>query len=80
MANEISEQLKKDIAPPGIKISLLLSVIKPLHAKWIVGLYHHLKADKEIIVNEFRTVGISEAIPGHHGERGKSFQGTLVLF
>ena len=61
-ANKISKQLKKDIAPPDVKVSLRLSVIKPLHAKWIVDLYHHLKADKEMIVNGFRTAGIFEAI------------------
>ena len=33
-----------------------------MHAKWIVDLYHHLKTDKEIIVNGFKGVGISEAI------------------
>ena len=31
MANEISKQLKKSIAPLDVKVSLLLSVIKPLH-------------------------------------------------
>ena len=48
-----------------MKICLLLLVIKPLHAKWIVDLYHHLKADKEIIdnrLNDNRAAGISEAI------------------
>ena len=33
MKNEISKQLKKGIAPSDVKISLKLSVIKPLHAK-----------------------------------------------
>ena len=43
-------------------MSLQLAVIKSLHAKWIVDLYHNLKADKEKIVNGFRAAGISEAI------------------
>ena len=33
MKNEISKQLKKGTAPSDVKISLKLSVIKPLHAK-----------------------------------------------
>ena len=36
-----------------MKVSLLLSVIKPLHAKWIADLHDHSKADKEMIVNGF---------------------------
>ena len=47
MANEISKQIKEGIAPPDVKVSLKLSVIKPLHAKWIVDLHRHLKADKD---------------------------------
>lgn len=42
---------RKGISPPEVKVSLLLSVIKPFHAKWIVDLYHPLKADKEMTVN-----------------------------
>ena len=45
-----------------VKVCLKLSVMKPLHAKWIVDLHHHLKADKEMIVNGFRAAGISEDI------------------
>ena len=62
MKFQISKQLKKGIAPPDVKVSLLLSVIKPLYAKWIVDLYDHVKADKEMIVKRFRAAGISETI------------------
>ena len=62
MANEIAKQLKKGIAPLDVKVPLLFSVIKPWHTKWIVDLYHHLKADKEMLVNGLRAAGISEAI------------------
>ena len=36
MADEISEHLKKGIAPHDTKVSLLLPVIKSFHAKRIV--------------------------------------------
>ena len=42
MANENSKQLKKEIVAPDVKVSLLFSVTKPLHAKWIVDLYFGL--------------------------------------
>ena len=61
MTNEISKQIKRGIAPPGVKVSLHLSVIKPLRAKWIVDLHHYLKAEKAILCG-FRAVGIFEAI------------------
>ena len=62
MTNKFQNNSKNGIASPDVKLSLLLSVIKPLHAKWIVNLYHHLEADKEMIVNGFKAGGISEAI------------------
>ena len=62
MAKEIPKQIKEGIASPDVKVSLKLSVIKPLHAKWIVDFHHQLKADKEMILNWFRAARISEAI------------------
>ena len=62
MTNEISKQIKRGIAPLDVKVSLNLSVIKPLHAKRTVDLHHYLKAEKAMILSGFRTAGISEAI------------------
>ena len=62
MTNEISKQIKRGIAPPDVKVSLNHSVIKLLHAKWIVDLHHYLKAEKAMILSGFRAAGISEAI------------------
>ena len=50
------------MVPPDVKVSHLLWVIEPLHAKWIVDLYHQLKTDKEMIINGFRAPEISETI------------------
>ena len=41
LANEVSKQLR------AVKISLKLSVIKPLHAKWIVDLHNTVKDDRK---------------------------------
>ena len=66
MANGISKELKKGIAPPDVNVSPLLLVIKSLHAKWTVQLYHHLKADKKMIVNGLMAAGIFEDIENAH--------------
>ena len=62
IANKFSKQLKKGTTPPKVKVFLHLLVRRPFHAKWIVDLYHHLKADKEMIVNRFWAAKISETI------------------
>ena len=55
-------QVKFQSKSPDVKVTLKLSMIKPLHAKWIVDLHHHLKAHKEMIVNGFGAAGIFEPI------------------
>ena len=45
-----------------VKVSLKLSVIKPLHAKWVVNLYNTLKDDGEIAINGLRSAEIAEAL------------------
>ena len=39
-----------------------LSELMPLHAKWIVELYDHLRKQNEAIVKGFDKAGITEAI------------------
>ena len=50
------------MAAADVKVSLKLSVIQPLHAKWIVDLYNTLKDDKEMAINGFRRAVITETI------------------
>ena len=45
-----------------VKVNTTLSVMKPIHARWIIGLYDHLRNSQEVIIKGFETAGISEAI------------------
>ena len=49
-------------APGDGKVSLKLSDLKPLHAKWIVEMYGYLKQQKESVVKGFEKAGILEAV------------------
>ena len=49
-------------AVADVKVSLKLSVIKPLHAECITDLCNILKDEKEMAINGFRSAGITEAI------------------
>ena len=62
MVNELLKQLKVGKAAADLNLSLQLSVIKPLHAKWIVDLLSFLKDDKEKTMNGFRAAGITETV------------------
>ena len=60
--NKVSVQSKKGIDPADIKITSKLSKLKPLLTSWFINLHKHLSDDHKIIVNNFNSAGISEAI------------------
>ena len=47
--------------PADVDITLKLSVVKPLHAKWIVQMFKHLKTWKDLIFKSFESARITEA-------------------
>ena len=61
-ADRVSKQLSNGVAPGDVKVSLKLSDLKPLHARWIVETYNHLKHQNDSIIKGFDAAGISEAI------------------
>ena len=40
----------------------MLTVMKPVHAKWVIGLYDHLRNSSALMTKEFEKAGITEAI------------------
>ena len=52
------------LADPKQDRFLRLSTLKPIHAKTVLKVYEHLKSDegKQVILNEFRAAGITEAV------------------
>ena len=61
-ANEVKKQLDEGIEVFAIDIPLKLSVLKPIHGRWLLGLYDHLRNSKEIIMSGFESAGITEAV------------------
>ena len=60
-SQQVSQQLEKGIRPADVKVSLNLTELKIMHAKWISELYDYLCAQDEIILNGFKA-GITEAV------------------
>ena len=61
---QVSAQLDKGIAIDDIDIKLRLSLVKPLHASWLVDLYNHMTsgAAKDLIGSGWASSGIKDAI------------------
>ena len=61
-ADRVSKQLSNGVIPGDVKVSLKLSDLKPLHARWIVEIYNHLKHQNDSIIKGFDAAGHSEVI------------------
>ena len=60
--DRVSKQLSNGVIPGDVKVSLKLSDLKPLHARWIVEIYNHLKYQNDSIIKGFDASDHSEAI------------------
>ena len=56
------QQLNRGVAAHDVRVDLKLSIMKPLHAKWIIEMYHHLKLSKQIVISGFRKTHIMEVV------------------
>ena len=61
-ANEVKKQLDEGTEVYEIDIPLKLSILKPIHGHWLLGLYDHLRNNKEIIINSFKSAWITQAV------------------
>ena len=61
-ANEVKKQLDKGTKVYEIDILLKLSSLKPIHGRWLLGLYDNLQNNTELIINGFESGGITEAV------------------
>ena len=55
-------QLTNGKSQGDVKVSLKLSDLKPLHAKWMVEMYEYLKQQKESIIKGFEKAGIIKTV------------------
>ena len=61
---QVDNALQVETKLEDINIEFLLSVIKPLHVKWLVEYYNHIssEAGTKVIVSGFKLAGIYDAI------------------
>ena len=63
-SKEIAKGLDNGVQLEDIDVKLRLSVLKPLHAKWLLDAYNYLstEAGQKIIENGWKAAGITEAL------------------
>ena len=59
---EVFQQLNTGVTAHDFKVVVKLSIMKPLHAKWVIEMYHDLKRSKQITVSGFTKAHITKAV------------------
>ena len=60
-AKQVTDQIDSGRNVYDVNVPLKLSIIKPIHAKWLLGLYDYLKSSPTMIIKGFEMAGIKEA-------------------
>ena len=63
-AEKVLQQLNRGVAAHDVEVDVNLSIMKPLHAEWIIKMYDHLKRakQKQIVISGFRKAHITAAV------------------
>ena len=59
---EVTRQLNESKDPTDVEVSLNLSQVKQLHAKWIFEMYKYVQGRNDLIINGLKAAGITEAV------------------
>ena len=62
MCISLLEQTKSGKLPHQIKVGTQLSIVKPLHAKWVVKFYDYIRSKPDIVRNGWIKAKITECI------------------
>ena len=57
-SQEIVKQMEAGKRPDEIKVDICISVVKPLHTKWIVNYYDYARNNPDLIINGWKESGI----------------------
>ena len=61
-SKEIAKALDKEQDVHEVNVDATLTVMKPIHAQWIIGLCDRLSSDVELTKKSFKEAGINLAI------------------
>lgn len=54
--------MNRGVGPHDVKVDVRLSIMKSLHARWIIEMYNDLKASKRIIIAGFKKAHVLDAV------------------
>ena len=60
ITNKVQKQLESDKQPENVTIDTKLSIIKPLHGKWVTSFHDSMQTNKSIVTKGWDQAGITQ--------------------
>ena len=67
-------QIQNGIKPENVKVDMKISVLKPLHAKWITSFYDKMQSRSDIVIKAWKRARITEFLESEDGRNKKEDQ------
>lgn len=61
-SEQVQSQIVNGIQPDKVSVDLRITVLKPLHAKWVVQFYDFMQSNGDVVVRGWRRSGVSAAL------------------
>ena len=55
---QVKKEIEKGVNVLSVKIETKLSIVKPLHARWLISFYDHMQNNRQMIIKAFEMAGI----------------------
>ena len=50
-AEQVTKEIEKGVNVFSVNIETKLSIVKPLHARWLISFYDHMQNNRQMIIN-----------------------------
>ena len=57
-AEQVTKEIEKEVNVLSVNIETKLSIVKPLHARWLISFYDHMQNNRQMIIKAFEMAGI----------------------
>ena len=59
---QVQAQISNGTAPKSVSLYLKISILKPIHVKWVTQYYDHIRTDEDVVTNGWHRSGITKGI------------------
>ena len=66
---QVQQQIQNGVTPENVKVDLKISILKPLHAKWVTSFYDYMQGRPDIILKGWKRAGITEFLERNASEK-----------